>query len=227
MPQLLAQGFAEAEHIGFRRTIDGHAGARLEGCGRGHEHDPAATPCHHVGQDEAGELRQRHDVDRQHRPEALRLGGREGARIPEPGIVDEDLERPRIARLELCHELRRRTRARKVQRDDRRRGAQSAQLGRERRKTLRPARHEHEIAATATDTITFEVFPWDPSVPGAMMPMHCIHLVDMGLTQGQNWDLEELAADCAADGQYDFFLEASPQPFVGGVGSPVNPVAIK
>jgi hypothetical protein len=49
----------------------------------------------------------------------------------------------------------------------------------------------------------------------------------MGLTQGQNWDLEELAADCEADGQYDFFLEASPQPFVGGVGSPVNPVAIK
>jgi kynurenine formamidase len=87
--------------------------------------------------------------------------------------------------------------------------------------------HERETAAVAIDTITFEVFPWDPSVPGAMMPMHCIHLVDMGLTQGQNFDLEALAADCAADGQWDFFLEASPQPFVGAVGSPVNPVAIK
>jgi kynurenine formamidase len=87
--------------------------------------------------------------------------------------------------------------------------------------------HEHEIAATATDNITFEVLPWDPSVPGAILPMHCLHLVEMGLTQGQNWDLEDLAADCAADGQWDFFLEASPQPFVGGVGSPVNPVAIK
>ncbi len=87
--------------------------------------------------------------------------------------------------------------------------------------------HEHEIAAVATDTITFEVFPWDPAIPGALMPMHCIHLVDMGLTQGQNFDLEELAADCAVDGQYDFLLEASPQPFVGAVGSPVNPVAIK
>ena len=52
-------------------------------------------------------------------------------------------------------------------------------------------------------------------------------VVTMGLTQGQNWDLEELAVDCATDGQYDFFLEASPQPFVGGLGSPVNPVAIK
>ncbi len=87
--------------------------------------------------------------------------------------------------------------------------------------------HDHETAAVATDTITFEVFPWDPAIPGALMPMHCLHLVDMGLTQGQNFDLEELAADCAADGQWDFLLEASPQPFVGGVGSPVNPIAIK
>jgi hypothetical protein len=47
------------------------------------------------------------------------------------------------------------------------------------------------------------------------------------MTQGQNFDLEELAADCARDGVYEFLLEASPQPFVGGLGSPVNPVAIK
>lgn len=87
--------------------------------------------------------------------------------------------------------------------------------------------HEREVAAVATDNITFEVLPWDPTLPGEMFPVHCIHLVDMGLTQGQNFVLEELAADCAADGQWDFFLEASPQPFVGGVGSPVNPVAIK
>ncbi len=86
---------------------------------------------------------------------------------------------------------------------------------------------EHDTAAVATDTITFEVFPWDPSVPGALIPMHCLHLVEMGLTQGQNFDLEALAANCATDGQWDFFLEASPQPFVGGLGSPVNPVAIK
>ena len=86
---------------------------------------------------------------------------------------------------------------------------------------------EREIAAVATDTITFEVMPWDPSVPGAILPIHCINLVMMGLTQGQNWDLEDLAADCQTDGQWDFLLEASPQPFVGGIGSPVNPVAIK
>ena len=49
----------------------------------------------------------------------------------------------------------------------------------------------------------------------------------MGLTQGQNFDLEDLAADCAADGRYTFLLEASPIPFTGAVGAPVNPVAIR
>ena len=41
-------------------------------------------------------------------------------------------------------------------------------------------------------------------------PVHLLHLVDMGMTQGQNWNLEELAADCADDGRYTFFLDASP-----------------
>ena len=86
---------------------------------------------------------------------------------------------------------------------------------------------DREIAAVATDTITFEVMPWDPKVVGAILPIHCINLVMMGLTQGQNWDLEELSTDCQNDGKWDFLLEASPQPFVGGIGSPINPIAIK
>ena len=59
------------------------------------------------------------------------------------------------------------------------------------------------------------------------LPVHLLHLVEMGMTQGQNWVLDDLAADCADDGQYDFLLEASPLPFVRAVGSPVNPVAVK
>jgi hypothetical protein len=57
--------------------------------------------------------------------------------------------------------------------------------------------------------------------------VHVLHLVFMGMTQGQNFDLEELAADCLADGVYEFLLEASPEPFVHGLGAPVNPIAIK
>jgi kynurenine formamidase len=85
--------------------------------------------------------------------------------------------------------------------------------------------HGHDVAAVATDNIVFECFPSERD--DAMLPVHLLHLVDMGMTQGQNWNLEELAKDCAADGRYSFFLDASPMPFTHAVGSPVNPIVIK
>ncbi len=84
---------------------------------------------------------------------------------------------------------------------------------------------DRDVAAVATDTMTFEVFP--PEDPAVLLPVHMIHLRDMGLAQGQLWDLEELAADCAADGQYDFLLVATPLPFTHAVGGTVAPTAIK
>jgi kynurenine formamidase len=85
--------------------------------------------------------------------------------------------------------------------------------------------HQRDVAAVAADNFSLEVYP---GVPKEMfLPVHLIHIVEMGMTQGQNWDLEELAADCADDGVYEFLLEASPQRFVGAVGSMVNPVASK
>ena len=82
-----------------------------------------------------------------------------------------------------------------------------------------------DVSAVATDTFTFEVWPCEDEK--MLLPVHLLHLRDMGLTQGQNFDLETLAADCADDGVYEFLLEASPLPFTGGCGSPVNPVAVK
>jgi len=82
----------------------------------------------------------------------------------------------------------------------------------------------HDTAAVADDTYAFEVFPgqsWDDA-----LAVHCLHVVDMGMTQGQNWDLEGLAVACAEEGRYEFLLQANPEPFVGGCGSPVNPVAV-
>jgi kynurenine formamidase len=84
---------------------------------------------------------------------------------------------------------------------------------------------EHDVAAAATDNLTFEVFPCERQ--DLFLPVHLVDLRDIGLTQGQNFDLEDLAADCAADGVYTFLLEASPQPFTGATGSPVNPIATK
>ncbi len=85
--------------------------------------------------------------------------------------------------------------------------------------------HEHDVAAVATDTFVFEVFPCQ--YEDEYLPVHVLHLVEMGLTQGQNWVLDPLAEDCAADGRYTFLLDATPLPLVGGLGSPVNPVALK
>jgi hypothetical protein len=49
----------------------------------------------------------------------------------------------------------------------------------------------------------------------------------MGLTLGEIFFLEALAADCAADGRYAFLLAAPPLPVVRGVGTPINPYALK
>ena len=85
--------------------------------------------------------------------------------------------------------------------------------------------HDHDVAAVATDTLTFEVWPGED--PGVLLPVHMIHLVDMGLAQGQLWALDELAADCAGDGQYEFLLCATPLPLTRSVGGPVAPTAVK
>jgi len=85
--------------------------------------------------------------------------------------------------------------------------------------------HDHDVAAVATDTLVFEVWPCED--PAVLLPVHLLHLVDMGMPQGQVWALDELAGDCASDGQYDFLLTASPLPLTRAVGGPVVPTAVK
>lgn len=85
--------------------------------------------------------------------------------------------------------------------------------------------HDREVAAVAADNLMVE----DPvsGVEGTYLPMHMLCLRDMGMMLGEYWDLTALAADCAADGVYEFQLVAPPLRVVGAVGSPVNPIAIK
>nr|ABP44883.1 conserved hypothetical protein [Mycolicibacterium gilvum PYR-GCK] len=87
--------------------------------------------------------------------------------------------------------------------------------------------HRHEVAAVASDNLMVE----DPNpangVEGTFLPMHMLCLRDMGLMLGEYWDLGPLAADCAADGVYEFQLVAPPLKVVGAVGAPVSPIAIK
>jgi kynurenine formamidase len=84
---------------------------------------------------------------------------------------------------------------------------------------------EHDVAAVAVDNYTFEAYPGVP--PDAVLAVHLIDIVEIGLTQGQNFDLEELSAACADDGSYEFLLTATPLPFRRGCGGPCAPVAIK
>jgi kynurenine formamidase len=88
---------------------------------------------------------------------------------------------------------------------------------------------EHDVAAVAADTSGFEVWPRERKDLLHVLghPLHALCIVEMGLTLGQNFDLEALAEDCAADGVYEFLLAASPEPFEGGLGGPVNPIALK
>lgn len=85
--------------------------------------------------------------------------------------------------------------------------------------------HEAGVAAVASDTLALEVLPGEDEA--VFLPVHVLHLVYMGLTQGQNWMLDPLAADCAEDGAYTFLLDATPLPVAAGLGSPLNPVAVK
>ncbi|MET9511119.1 cyclase family protein [Streptomyces flavidovirens] len=84
--------------------------------------------------------------------------------------------------------------------------------------------HARDVAAVANDTLTFEIFP--PEIEDLWLPVHALDLVEMGMLQGQNWNLEELSTACAQEGRYAFLLSAMPEPFVGGTGTPVAPVAI-
>ncbi len=60
----------------------------------------------------------------------------------------------------------------------------------------------------------FEVIPCQHE--DVYLPVHLLHLVEMGLTQGQNWVLDPLADDCAADGRYTLPARRHPAAADGG-----------
>jgi hypothetical protein len=79
------------------------------------------------------------------------------------------------------------------------------------------------FAAVAGDGPAVEFSPTDPATGW----LHVRALAYLGMPFGEMWDIEALAADCAADGVYDCFLASEPLHVPGGIGSPPNAVAIK
>jgi kynurenine formamidase len=83
----------------------------------------------------------------------------------------------------------------------------------------------HDVAGVAVDNSAGEVRPF--SVPGVVVPFHIVGLVYMGLLLGEIFDLDRLADSCSGDRRYEFFFVAPPLDIAGGLGSPINPYAIK
>jgi kynurenine formamidase len=88
-----------------------------------------------------------------------------------------------------------------------------------------PWLHAKEVAAIASDNYAVEVRPSE--LPPFRSPFHICAIPNMGLTLGEIFFLDALAADCAADGRYAFLLVAPPLPVANAVGTPINPYAIK
>jgi kynurenine formamidase len=85
--------------------------------------------------------------------------------------------------------------------------------------------HQKEIASLSTDTIANEVTV-EPET-GIALPLHAALMRNLGVLFSEILWFEELAADCADDGQWTFLYAAAPINVVGGTGAPVNPMAVK
>jgi hypothetical protein len=57
--------------------------------------------------------------------------------------------------------------------------------------------------------------------------LHVRILAMLGIPIGELFDLEALAADCAADGRYECFFTSAPINLPGGIASPPNALAFK
>ncbi|MBV6760219.1 cyclase family protein [Rhodococcus opacus] len=84
--------------------------------------------------------------------------------------------------------------------------------------------HEMEIASLATDTMANECTVHSS---GAAFVLHAALMRNLGVAFAEILSLDELASDCAEDGQYDFLYAAAPLKVAEATGAPVNPLAIK
>jgi kynurenine formamidase len=82
---------------------------------------------------------------------------------------------------------------------------------------------DRRVAAIAADNPALEALRVDAAVGF----QHRRLIALQGMAIGELWDLEALAADCAADGVYEFMLVSAPLYVPGAVGSPANAYAIK
>ena len=101
---------------------------------------------------------------------------------------------------------------------------------------------DHHVAAVAADNPALEIWPPgthltkeqrdeiraanDPERAPELF-MHTALLPLLGIPIGELWDLDALAADCAADGVYEGLFTSAPLRVASGVASPPNALVLK
>jgi kynurenine formamidase len=85
-----------------------------------------------------------------------------------------------------------------------------------------PLLHELSVCAIACDNWAVEQLTGTPPD----FPVHELALVYMGMILGEVFELDALAEACAAAGRWEFLFAGQPLPLRGGVGGPVNPMAV-
>lgn len=91
-----------------------------------------------------------------------------------------------------------------------------------------------KVACVAVDNMGMEVMPHEPEAlkrilptGNAFLPIHVELIANQGMAVGEMFYLEDLAADAARDRIYEFLFVAPPLRIVGGIGTPLNPQAIR
>lgn len=85
--------------------------------------------------------------------------------------------------------------------------------------------HAREAAVLGGDGV-HDPIPSGRVCPNWPMPIHMCGLAAMGLHLLDNLNLEDVAAACAEEKRYAFFLTIAALRIEGGTGSPVNPIAV-
>ena len=83
---------------------------------------------------------------------------------------------------------------------------------------------DNHVAMVGTDCPAVETWPWQDFETEAL---HFRTLALLGMPIGEQFVLDDLAADCQADGVYECMVTSAPLHVIGGVASPPNALAIK
>ncbi len=81
---------------------------------------------------------------------------------------------------------------------------------------------EKDVCLVASDTMAVEVLPFEGHENGENAPVHIEMIRNYGIYLQELFDLNKLAEDQV----YEFLYVAAPLKISGGVGSPLNPLAI-